>query len=133
MKRILCWVILIALCFAGCSAPAAAEPPLVSESASAPQMAEASDAADELEAALQAATSIEEVGQIMKPYVMGCDYESALRCTDRMLEIDPDSDDAWYTKAEITLLSIKAEQDQLSGIVTEGIKKWTIRKYTSIG
>ena len=111
--------IVIVLLMAGCAAPASTESSQAS-SASASQTAEVSTA-DELETALQAATTVDEVAQIMKPYVTSGDYGNALRCADRMLEIDPESQDAWSTKAEMQILFIVSEKEELNGIVAEGM------------
>jgi hypothetical protein len=114
---------MLAFCAACTATVATEESPQVSASAPDSQTAVASSAQDELDAALQAATTIEEVGQIMKPYVGSGDYETVMRCVDRMLEIDPESQDAWGAKAEMQILFITAEQQELNGIVAEGIKK----------
>ena len=71
---------------------------------------------------MQAARTVEEVGQIMKPYYVSGDCESALRCADRMLEIDPDSEDAYYTQAEIRILLLQAEYEKLNSIVAQGME-----------
>ncbi len=125
MKKILCvaLAVMLALGVLGCGAPAATESPQVSEPAPALQTPEVSGSQDELETALRAAATIDEVGDIMKPYVVSGDYEAQMRCADRMLEIDPEDENAWYAQAEARILLLKSEYEELNDIIAQGFAR----------
>lgn len=147
MKKALCIpsAIFLAFSLTACSAPSVAELPKTSESETVtqtilestsvkPQISESTSVSvsqtekapteeEEFEAALQAAKSVDEIGQIMKPYVISEDYEIVLQCTDRMLEIDPESEMAWYVRTEMQMLLLLEKQKELYGTITKGLEK----------
>ena len=68
----------------------------------------------------QEAVTIEELKDQMKQYVTDGDYANALLCADKMLEIDPESEDAYYAQTEMRILFIKSNIDQLSDMLEKG-------------
>lgn len=78
---------------------------------------------DKLGAELQAAKTVEEVKILMKTYVKNGDYETALRCANRMLEIDPNNKDTYYAQTELQILMLQVGFDKLNRTVSQGAKQ----------
>lgn len=111
MKKTLCVLLALALCLlSACGAPA-------STAESDPK---GSGPQDELETALRAAATVDEAGDIMKPYVESGNYEAQLRCLNRMLEIDPENEGAWRALSEIRILLLKSEYEELADTIEKG-------------
>ena len=107
-----CAAILLIGC--GCAAPQATkngEP--AAESTAAAE-------ADPL-AAIQAAATIEEVAPYHKAALSGGDYETALICAKRMVEIDPASQDAQNALAEAEIELLKRQVNALNASVESGL------------
>jgi len=119
MKKTLCGVLLLMiLFFSACGAPAAEQ---ASEAAAASPTATPvpSEAADPVEAA----ATVEELETLINAYIAEGDYEAALRCVDKILEIDPENQDVWYAQAEIRILQLKAQYDSLNDIIAQGMEQ----------
>ncbi|MDD5017682.1 MAG: DUF5050 domain-containing protein [Eubacteriales bacterium] len=120
MKQILCALMALALIMtAACAAPASKDTvSAATDTAAVSQSQGTSDA----EAAVEAASTTDDLKILMKQYTTDGDYEAALRCSDKMLEIDPTSQDAYYAQVAIRILLLQAGYDELNGIIAQGME-----------
>jgi len=70
---------------------------------------------------VDAATTIAELEVLMKEYTVAGDYENALRCADKMLEIDPNCETAYYAQAGLRLEMLQADADALNAILAQAM------------
>jgi tetratricopeptide (TPR) repeat protein len=107
--------LLLMLGFVSCAAPAAGP----SDAANTPSASmQASPEADPVEAA----ATLDELEILMKEYATAEDYQAALRCADKMLEIDPNCEMAYYAQASFRLELLRKDVDALNAILAKAME-----------
>lgn len=77
--------------------------------------------ADDPLAGIRNAATIEEVAPYHKAALEAEDYETAIACAERMLELEPGSQDALNALTEANLLRLQADADALNAAIGRGL------------
>lgn len=109
--------LIFAFSFAACSAPEGA----VDNVADVTPTAEIAAVNDDPLAAIRSAATIEEVAPYHKAALEAGDYATALVCAERMLEIDPASQDALNALTEAKVALLQQQADDLKDSIAIGL------------
>lgn len=109
--------LIFAFSFAACSAPADA----ADNGAGVTPTAEIAADSDDPLAGIRSAATIEEVAPYHKAAIEAGDYATALVCAERMLEIDPASQDALNALTEAKVALLQQGVDDLNASITDGL------------
>lgn len=85
--------------------------------------AEIAAVADDPLAAIKSAATVEEVVPYHKAAVEAGDYETAIACAERMLELEPGSQDALNALTEANYLRLQADADALNAAIGRGVSE----------
>lgn len=121
MKRL--GVVLLAIAcafsFTACSAPNGA----AGTEADVTPTAAVSAVPDEPLAAIQSAATVEDVAPYHKAALEAGDYETAIACAERMLELEPGSQDALNALTEANFLRLQVDADALNAAIGRGVSE----------
>lgn len=109
--------LIFAFSFAACSAPEGA----VDNVADVTPTAEIAAVSDDPLTGIRSAATIEEVAPYHKAAIEAGDYTTALVCAERMLEIDPASQDALNALTEAKVALLQQQADDLKDSIAIGI------------
>jgi hypothetical protein len=109
--------LIFACSFAACSAPTGA----ADSAADVTPTAEIAADSDDPLAGIKNAPTIEEVAPYHKAAIEAGDYATALVCAERMLEIDPASQDALNALTEAKVALLQQGVDDLNASITDGL------------
>ncbi|MFA5675307.1 MAG: DUF5050 domain-containing protein [Christensenellales bacterium] len=72
--------------------------------------------------AIDGAATTEELMELSKSYMVNNDYENALLCVNKMIRIDPALQEAYYFQAEIRMLLLSKQYEELNDSIEQGME-----------